>query len=304
MDAAKCDADQRQAEVRLALGEAQVRAFRHVGPGDLLAEGYRSSDRSIAAIGGATRKQAGLAHGRDHRRLYHRGRAGYSTNLANATPSRPQGGAMPPTRWRCCSKTPTRRAAALGRLYKSQSCDHGMNASTFLARIISADAGRPVLRGDGRLLRADGAAAYVTPEPVLEMLDAIGTREKIKPWIDGKLPRRTADGPRPSHLPRARSARRRTEDRAGKLASSSIDMPFAAEVEAYAREALLGKEPDHPLDTNMEFCRDLLDALQIPHRPSRRSSRQRAPPLDGACARAAAPPTCCRRARHISNIPA
>jgi citrate synthase len=51
----------------------------------------------------------------------------------------------------------------------------------------------------------------------------------------------------------------------GKLAANSTDLPFAAEVEAYAREAPRRKKPDHPLDTNVEFFTAiLLDALQIP----------------------------------------
>ena len=51
-----------------------------------------------------------------------------------------------------------------------------------------------------------------------------------------------------------------------KLAEQTrIDLPFAAEVEAYMRAALRKKKPDHPLDTNVEFFTAiLLDALQIP----------------------------------------
>ena len=45
------------------------------------------------------------------------------------------------------------------------------------------------------------------PEPVLEMLDAIGTRERIKPWVDDALgARRTADGLR-SRVYRVRDPR-------------------------------------------------------------------------------------------------
>ena len=42
-------------------------------------------------------------------------------------------------------------------------------------------------------------------------------------------------------------------------------LPFAGEVEAYAREALRQKNPERPLDTNVEFFTAiLLDALEIP----------------------------------------
>ncbi|MBS0277409.1 MAG: citrate synthase/methylcitrate synthase, partial [Proteobacteria bacterium] len=63
------------------------------------------------------------------------------------------------------------------------------------------------------------------------------------------------------------------------LGANSIDLPFAAEVEAYAREALRKKNPERALDTNVEFFTAiLLDALRIP--------RQCFTPIF-ACARAA-----------------
>ena len=54
----------------------------------------------------------------------------------------------------------------------------------------------------------------------------------------------------------------------GKLAANSTDLPFAAEVEAYAREALRKKKPDHPLDTNVEFFTAIL--LVMPGGPQGR----------------------------------
>src|SRR3979409_212145 len=56
--------------------------------------------------------------------------------------------------------------------------------------------------------------------------------------------------------------------RAGALfrrAAGGTDLPFAGEVEAYIRAALRRKNPDRPLDTNVEFFTAiLLDALAIP----------------------------------------
>ena len=49
------------------------------------------------------------------------------------------------------------------------------------------------------------------------------------------------------------------------LAADGADLPFAGEVEAYIRAALRKKNPDRPLDTNVEFFTAiLLDALAIP----------------------------------------
>ncbi len=50
-----------------------------------------------------------------------------------------------------------------------------------------------------------------------------------------------------------------------RLAGDGADLPFAGEVEAYIRDALRRKNPDRPLDTNVEFFTAiLLDALKIP----------------------------------------
>jgi citrate synthase len=50
-----------------------------------------------------------------------------------------------------------------------------------------------------------------------------------------------------------------------RLAINGTDLPFAGEVEAYIRAALRRKNPDRPLDTNVEFFTAiLLDALKIP----------------------------------------
>jgi len=50
-----------------------------------------------------------------------------------------------------------------------------------------------------------------------------------------------------------------------RLAGGGTGLPFAGEVETYIREALRHKNPDRPLDTNVEFFTAiLLDALEIP----------------------------------------
>src|SRR5579864_8090502 len=49
------------------------------------------------------------------------------------------------------------------------------------------------------------------------------------------------------------------------LASDGTDLPFAAEVEAYIPAALRKKNPERPLETNVEFFTAiLLDGLEIP----------------------------------------
>ena len=50
-----------------------------------------------------------------------------------------------------------------------------------------------------------------------------------------------------------------------RLSGEGADLPFAGEVEAYIRAALRKKNPERPLETNVEFFTAiLLDALKIP----------------------------------------
>jgi citrate synthase len=144
--------------------------------------------------------------------------------------------------------------------------DHGMNASTFTARVVAsthADMFAAVTAGYCALT---GPLHGGAPEPVLEMLDAIGTRERIKPWIDAALARGDrlmGFGHRIYRVrdPRADVLKAVTEN----LATNTANLPFAAEVEAYAREALRQKNPERALDTNVEFFTAiLLDGLRIP----------------------------------------
>ncbi|WOH50569.1 citrate synthase/methylcitrate synthase [Bradyrhizobium sp. sBnM-33] len=145
-------------------------------------------------------------------------------------------------------------------------CDHGMNASTFTTRVVAstqADLFAAVTAGYCALT---GPLHGGAPEPVLEMLDAIGSTERIKPWVDsalGRGERLMGFGHRVYRVrdPRADVLKRAIE----RLAGGGTDLPFAGEVEAYIREALRRKNPERPLDTNVEFFTAiLLDALKIP----------------------------------------
>jgi citrate synthase len=141
-----------------------------------------------------------------------------------------------------------------------------MNASTFTTRVVAstqADLFAAVTAGYCALT---GPLHGGAPEPVLEMLDAIGTRERIKPWVDDALARGErlmGFGHRVYRVrdPRADVLKAAIE----RLAGDGADLPFASEVESYIRAALRRKNPDRPLETNVEFFTAiLLDALAIP----------------------------------------
>jgi citrate synthase len=164
------------------------------------------------------------------------------------------------------NKRPEPREVAALDAYLVTVCDHGMNASTFTTRVVAstqADLFAAITAGYCALT---GPLHGGAPEPVLEMLDAIGTRERIKPWVDDALARGErlmGFGHRVYRVrdPRADVLKIAIE----RLADNGADLPFAGEVEAYIRAALRKKNPDRPLETNVEFFTAiLLDALKIP----------------------------------------
>lgn len=149
-------------------------------------------------------------------------------------------------------------------------CDHGLNASTFAARVVaSTRAGltSAVLAGIGAL---KGPLHGGAPGPVIEMLDGIGSPDNARAWIEQALDRgdrlmgfghriyRVRD-PRAGALKAA--VRRMGEGGAvlpGRLA-------FAEAVEAAALAILRERKPDRALDTNVEFYTALLlEALAFP----------------------------------------
>jgi citrate synthase len=162
-------------------------------------------------------------------------------------------------------KPDPREVAALDAYFVTV-CDHGMNASTFTTRVVAstqADLFAAVTAGYCALT---GPLHGGAPEPVLEMLDAIGSSERIQPWVDAALARGERLMGFGHRIYRVRDPRADVLKSAiERLAGGGTDLPFAGEVEAYIRAALRRKNPERPLDTNVEFFTAiLLDALKIP----------------------------------------
>jgi len=143
--------------------------------------------------------------------------------------------------------------------------DHGLNASTFAARVVaSTQAGltSSVLAAYGAL---KGPLHGGAPGPVLDMLDAVGTADRAEATLAAMLGRgerlmgfghriyRVRD-PRADALKAVLGGLQRTE---------RLDLALA--VEAAALKLLRAKKPDRPLETNVEFFTALLlDALGFP----------------------------------------
>jgi citrate synthase len=139
--------------------------------------------------------------------------------------------------------------------------EHGMNASTFTARVIASTRAGVVASVVGAVGALKGPLHGGAPGPVLDMLDAIGTPERIDAWLAEELAagqRLMGFGHRIYRVrdPRADVLKREVARlRAG---TDNARLAFAGEVERRALKALAAHKPDRPLDTNVEFYTALL----------------------------------------------
>lgn len=136
--------------------------------------------------------------------------------------------------------------------YLVSTVDHGFNASTFTARVIAstgADLAACLIGGIGAF---SGPLHGGAPSRALDTLDAIGTVDRIDPWVRervlagdrimgfGHAVYRTED-------PRSRMLRGTAREFGGEL----ID--FAVRVEARVEAILAELKPGRELHTNVEF---------------------------------------------------
>ena len=144
--------------------------------------------------------------------------------------------------------------------------DHGLNASTFAARIVASTAADLVSSVVAALCALKGPLHGGAPGPVLDMLDAIGHADRADAWIADALKsgkRLMGFGHRVYRVrdPRA-SVLRAT---VAKLKDRDNRIAFAEVVEAAALRALRDFRSERRLDTNVEFYTALLlEALAIP----------------------------------------
>ncbi|CAN5392563.1 citrate synthase/methylcitrate synthase [soil metagenome] len=149
-------------------------------------------------------------------------------------------------------------------------CDHGLNASTFAARVVaSTRAGltSAVLAGISAL---KGPLHGGAPGPVIEMLDAIGAPENAEAWILSALARGDrlmGCGHRIYRVRDPRADALKAAIRQLALTSGAVPgrLAFAEAVEQAALRILREHKPDRALETNVEFYTALLlEALGLP----------------------------------------
>jgi len=161
------------------------------------------------------------------------------------------------------------QAKALDR-YLITASDHGLNASTFVARIVASTRAGLTSVTVAAMSALKGPLHGGAPGPVLDMLDEIESAEHASSWLDGALARgdrlmgfghrvyRVRD-PRADALKEAVQRLART----GQVDANRLRLAEA--VEAAALDLLARKKPNRSLQTNTEFYTALLlEALGLP----------------------------------------
>ncbi|WP_417687232.1 citrate synthase/methylcitrate synthase [Roseibium sp.] len=154
--------------------------------------------------------------------------------------------------------------AALDR-YLVTILDHGLNASTFTARVIASTGADMKDAITGAMGALKGPLHGGAPGPVLDMIDAIGTPERAADWIANEL----REGRRLMGF--GHRVYRTRDPRADVLKAGLALLPqdnpklrSAEAIERAALNALAIAKPDRRLDTNVEFYTAvLLNAIGI-----------------------------------------
>ncbi|TKB53627.1 MAG: citrate synthase/methylcitrate synthase, partial [Mesorhizobium sp.] len=141
-------------------------------------------------------------------------------------------------------------------------CDHGLNASTFAARVVaSTQAGlaSAVLAGLGAL---KGPLHGGAPGPVIEMLDAIEAHGDAAGWLRDEIGRGQRIMGFGHRIYRVRDPRadvlKAVVRQLGAKGEAGHRLAFAESVEQAALEVLRIAKPSRSLQTNVEFFTALL----------------------------------------------
>ncbi|MFE9031363.1 citrate synthase [Streptomyces iakyrus] len=147
---------------------------------------------------------------------------------------------------------PTERHARAIEQYLISTIDHGFNASTFTARVIASTGADVAACLAGAVAALSGPLHGGAPSRALDTLDAIGTPDRIDPWVRqrvlagerimgfGHAIYRTED-------PRSRMLREVAQGFGG----PRVD--FAVEVERHIEAILAELKPGRELHTNVEY---------------------------------------------------
>ncbi|WP_439575970.1 citrate synthase [Phreatobacter sp.] len=144
--------------------------------------------------------------------------------------------------------------------------DHGLNASTFAARVVAATAAGMVSSVVAGLCALKGPLHGGAPGPVLDMLDAIGSADRAADWLAAALDRGERLMGFGHRVYRVRDPRADVlKAVAAGLRGGANRIRLAEAVEQAALDVLATRKRSRPLQTNVEFYTALvLEALGLP----------------------------------------
>lgn len=156
--------------------------------------------------------------------------------------------------------------------------EHGMNASTFTARVVASTRAGVLPAVIAALCALEGPLHGGAPGPVLDMLDALASQADVRGWLDAELAAgrrlmgfghriyRVRD-PRADVLKAEVARLRAVSGGAGEGRDAGARLALAEVAEREALAALAEFRPERRIDTNVEFYTAvLLDALRIDRR--------------------------------------
>ena len=151
--------------------------------------------------------------------------------------------------------------------YLTTVAEHGMNASSYAARVIASTRAGLIWAAIGGLCALKGPLHGGAPGPVLDMLDAIGTPARAESWLTNAIDRGDRLMGFGHRIYRTRDPR--TDILKAQLATLACvgngRAALAEQVERAALTVLSNRYPDRSLDTNVEFYTALLlEGLRIP----------------------------------------
>lgn len=165
------------------------------------------------------------------------------------------------TRWR---GEPDPRHVAAVDAYWVSAAEHGMNASTFTARVIASTGADAAASLSGAIGAMSGPLHGGAPARVLPMIDEVERTGDSEALVKGLLDRKEklmGFGHRVYRAedPRARVLRRTCQE----LGAPRYEV--AAELERTALAVLRERRPDRPIETNVEFwAAVILDFAEVP----------------------------------------
>jgi citrate synthase len=162
--------------------------------------------------------------------------------------------------------TPTAEEAQALDTYLVSAADHGLNASTFAARVAASTHASLTDAVTAGLCALKGPLHGGAPGPVLDMLDAIGPADNAEVWLDAAVMRGDRLMGFGHRIYRVQDPRSDVVKAVVERLNRDIGrLRYAEAVEKAALAVLVRRKPKRSLQTNLEFYTALLlEALGLP----------------------------------------